>query len=337
VLVWLVFLAVGVVAASVAAVVTIVVGRHRARVHHGLVHGAAAAVRDEVHRHPPLRRFLRDRVRIAEATGLVLTASLLALVAIGVLAFQVRSDSAVVRVDRSVAIWAAEHAGAASTDFLRWFTDLGSSVAVVVIMVLVVVVTARRTAWRPVALFVLVTVGGSWLATNLLKLTVERSRPGFGPLPEPASFSYPSGHSSGAAVCFATAALCLGRGRSHGTRAALAATAAALACMVAASRVLLGVHWLSDVTAGLMLGSAWFTLCAVAFGGRLLRFGAPVEMAARVEVLDRVPGEAGPDRQARDPERGADDGVGDVVHAEQHPGQRDRHHDGDRHDRDETA
>ena len=40
--------------------------------------------------------------------------------------------------------------------------------------------------------------------------------------------------------------------------------------------MLLGVHWLSDVIAGLALGWAWFAVCAIAFGGRLLRFGAAV-------------------------------------------------------------
>ena len=46
---------------------------------------------------------------------------------------------------------------------------------------------------------------------------------------------------------------------------------------IAATRVLLDVHWLSDVVAGLALGWAWFAVCAIAFGGRLLRFGAPAE------------------------------------------------------------
>jgi membrane-associated phospholipid phosphatase len=44
--------------------------------------------------------------------------------------------------------------------------------------------------------------------------------------------------------------------------------------------VLLDVHWLSDVFGGLLLGWGWFAVCGVAFGGRLLRFGAPVEIAA---------------------------------------------------------
>jgi hypothetical protein len=29
------------------------------------------------------------------------------------------------------------------------------------------------------------------------------------------------------------------------------------------------------------VGSAWFCVCAIAFGGRLLRFGAPAEQAER--------------------------------------------------------
>jgi len=44
--------------------------------------------------------------------------------------------------------------------------------------------------------------------------------------------------------------------------------------------VLLDLHWLSDVIGGLALGWAWFALCAVIFGGRLLRPTAAAEVAA---------------------------------------------------------
>jgi hypothetical protein len=56
----------------------------------------------------------------------------------------------------------------------------------------------------------------------------------------------------------------------------------------AESRVLLDVHWLTDVIAGLALGWAWFSVCAIAFGGRILRFGVAAEQAARVaDVAER--------------------------------------------------
>jgi undecaprenyl-diphosphatase len=63
----------------------------------------------------------------------------------------------------------------------------------------------------------------------------------------------------------------------------LIGAAAGIAVAVAASRVLLDVHWVSDVIAGLCLGWAWFAICAIAFGGRLLRFGAPAEQIGTVE------------------------------------------------------
>jgi membrane-associated phospholipid phosphatase len=94
--------------------------------------------------------------------------------------------------------------------------------------------------------------------------------------------SFPSGHTATAAAFWAAVALLMGRGRGRRSHAVLAGGAVAIAVAVACTRVLLDVHWFSDVIAGLALGWAWFALCSIAFGGRLLRFGAPVEVAERV-------------------------------------------------------
>jgi hypothetical protein len=80
----------------------------------------------------------------------------------------------------------------------------------------------------------------------------------------------------------------------------LAGLAAGIAVAVASTRVLLDVHWLSDVTAGLALGWGWFAVCAIAFGGRILRFGAAAETAARVADETKVV-DSGSRTSAREP------------------------------------
>jgi undecaprenyl-diphosphatase len=69
----------------------------------------------------------------------------------------------------------------------------------------------------------------------------------------------------------------------------LGAAAVGVAVAIATTRVLLGVHWVTDVIAGLLVGWAWFALCSIAFGGRRLRFGEPVEIATQAAEQSRHP------------------------------------------------
>jgi undecaprenyl-diphosphatase len=72
----------------------------------------------------------------------------------------------------------------------------------------------------------------------------------------------------------------LGRTLQRRPRQILTGLAVGIAVAVAASRVLLDLHWLSDVVGGLALGWGWFALCAGTFGGRLLSPTAAVDVAA---------------------------------------------------------
>ena len=106
---------------------------------------------------------------------------------------------------------------------------------------------------RATAAWLLVTVTSGRLMVDGMKLVLERARP---PLEDRltlvTSHSFPSGHSAGTMVtCLALAMLVPARRRSLLPLAMLAA------CAIGWSRIALGVHWPSDVIAGLGFGMIW--------------------------------------------------------------------------------
>ena len=246
---------------------------------------AAREVGKTVSRRPRLRAFLAARLNPETATGLALSVAVVAAIAGGfvfaVLAYLIRTNAHLLGIDNGVAKWGNRHATATSTYVLDAFTQLGSIYLVVGLsVVLAVAETLRqRTVW--VSLFIVSVVCGEEILTLSVKHLADRVRPTFNPAAATLGPSFPSGHSATAAAFYATAALLIGRWRPRPLRAVITGLAAAIAVGVAATRVLLDVHWLTDVVAGLSLGWAWFAVCAIAFGGRILRFGAAAETAAR--------------------------------------------------------
>jgi membrane-associated phospholipid phosphatase len=265
---------------------------------------AARKVGETAGKHRNFRAILEARLNPAAATGLALTLALAFVIGgglvLGVLAYLVRTNSHLIGVDNSVAKWGNRHESATSTHLLNDVTQLGGIYAVIVLcVVLAVVETIReRTVW--ITAFIVAVMGGEEILIGTIKQLADRVRPTFNPAAATLGPAFPSGHSATAAAFYATAALVLGRRRGRPARAALTGLAAGIAVAVAASRVLLDVHWLTDVIAGLSLGWAWFALCAIAFGGRILRFGAAAEKAARVADATAVV-ESGSDGPARRP------------------------------------
>lgn len=251
--------------------------------------GAGIAVGEELRRHARLRALLRQRFDPSVASGLALALAAIAVISggllLGVLAYLVRAQSGIVHLDRSVAQWAYDHRGLVSTDGLDAVTKLGETYTVVGLAVVLVFTEIRRVPSRWILPFVTAVIVGDKLITLAVKDLVARVRPTLEPAAQALGASFPSGHTSTAAAFYACAALLLARRRARPTRAALAGAAVGIALAVACSRVFLDLHWLSDVIGGLALGWAWFAVCSIAFGGRLLRFGAPAKVAARVGGL----------------------------------------------------
>jgi len=247
---------------------------------------------DEAAARGRLARAVAARTDPSTATGLFLTvaavAVVVAAVGVGVVLAMVRRHEGFASWDQGVAHWGATNATGTSTRFLEILTFFGSTPGALAVVAVAGVLAFRRAPSRSLIAFLALVVVGQSVIVNVLKVVVDRARPDIDPLTSFAGPSFPSGHSAAAAACFAAAAFVLGRRRSLPVKARWAGAAAALAVGVAASRVLLGVHWFTDVVAGLLLGWAWFALCSIAFGGRLLRFGQPAEVAATAEATEQA-------------------------------------------------
>lgn len=243
-------------------------------------------IRATVYRHPRLRALIRSRIDPTIATGLALTVTVLIFVTaatlIGILVAMVRANVGLAHYDPKIAVWAAQHATNSSTSILRFISQFGGAVVIVPLAFVVGVFESLRLRSRAVLVFLTLVVGGQFMVANTIKFIVDRARPTVDQLTGFSGTSFPSGHATAAAATYVAFALLIGKRRSLNTRAMLSGSAVALAILIAGTRVMLGVHWLTDVVAGLVLGWAWFTVCSYAFGGRLLRFGAPVEVAAQV-------------------------------------------------------
>lgn len=237
-----------------------------------------------IDRHPPLAARLRTLDRRV-AGGMMLAVAFVVVFAtalgVGLLLDMVDRGSGLARWDDAVADWGSRNATQGSTALLEIVTDLGGTLYLLVIAVLLAGFDYWRRRNVNVPLFLLMAIGGVVVINNGLRLLVGRERPPVEQLVGASGASFPSGHSSAAAAAWLAFALVLGRTWPRRWRAVTVAAATVVALAVAASRALLGVHWLTDVLAGTMVGWGWFLLSALAFGGRLQRMGEPVQRLGR--------------------------------------------------------
>ena len=139
----------------------------------------------------------------------------------------------------------------------RVITWAGSGFVLVPLAVVYCLVLGRAGLWREAAAVAL-SLGGAMLIYELTKALTARPRPSVEHLQAVTGSSFPSGHATQASAFWLSLVLAL-RGTSVTPfalrMAGIAATALVLG--VAWSRVYLGVHYPSDVLAGVILGSGW--------------------------------------------------------------------------------
>ena len=155
-------------------------------------------------------------------------------------------------------------------------TWLGSDGVLWTIIGVSAVFLAFRRRWRLVA-YLLVTAAGALVMDPILKDLVGRLRPVVAhPIAHGGGNSFPSGHSLGSIVCYGAIFLVFlpaARGR---WRTVFTTVIVTLVALIGISRILLGVHYLSDVLGGWTLGITWLGLTAFAFELTRRAEGQPV-------------------------------------------------------------
>jgi membrane-associated phospholipid phosphatase len=170
------------------------------------------------------------------------------------------------QIDSEVHGWARDQRSAGATLFFTAFTYLGSPVGlgIIVLMVAGVLIARHRYRWAGFLLFT-TTVGA--LLIVQLKVMFSRARPDLAEAIRSAQgFSFPSGHAMGTTVVFAALSYLILRAQQPWKRrAAGLAAATSVIVAVSLSRVYLGVHWISDIGAGISGGLLWVLVTTVSY------------------------------------------------------------------------
>jgi len=159
--------------------------------------------------------------------------------------------------------YAAQHRG--FTTAMVWISRAGSPLAWWIVLTPVCAWLIYRRS-RRLAAFLVVTALGSSVLNSLVKTAVNRARPILiDPVAHAAGKSFPSGHTQAATVGCGILVLIFLPVVSRARRHWLWVSAAVVVAVIGFSRIALGVHYLSDVLGGLVLGAAWLAAMTAAF------------------------------------------------------------------------
>lgn len=186
--------------------------------------------------------------------------------------------SAIGRFDQALADTLRAEVAPSTLQAVAVVTHLGDPLMLWLIAGTLVLVHGSQRAWVPAAVSALA-IAGNGISGRLLKQLFERVRP----LHDEAlwggasGWSFPSGHSSGAAVAYGLLAWAALRGLPARWHLPALLAAVAVAFSVGASRIVLQAHFASDVVGGWALGSAWLAAAWMGLAWHDARVGGPLQ------------------------------------------------------------
>ena len=174
-------------------------------------------------------------------------------------------NDSVVQLDLTLLHWFRSHTTDSSDALFVFISLLGSPVAMVAVSIVGAALIYRQHAWRLLIVWIAATSGSSAL-TQVIKHMFNRPRPGGAEIfLHGTSDSFPSGHAVGSMVVLGLTVFILNSRHTMRNGYALGVNVG-LPMLIAAiglSRLYLGVHYLTDVTAGFLIGGVWLFVCIV--------------------------------------------------------------------------
>jgi membrane-associated phospholipid phosphatase len=233
-----------------------------------------------------LRRRLDPEGRYGLRVTLFALAFLLVAVPFGLLLDQVKRNGALLRLDTSAARnlhgW-VRHSDTLVRE-LKVLTFFGSPP-----WFYALVIPAAIWVWRKghlrLSVFLLVTTLGGGLVDTVVKELVNRDRPSLvDPVATAHGKSFPSGHAMSSTFVYGALLLVFLPVIARRLRPFVLGATVVLIAAIGFSRLALGVHYLTDVLGGYVLGLAWLAASTAAFSiWRVERGRPPVELSEGVE------------------------------------------------------
>ncbi|TVM17666.1 PAP2 family protein [Oceanidesulfovibrio indonesiensis] len=210
---------------------------------------------------PPLQRFVHARFDTSEPTGLPLTIAVLAAIYLALLLGDTVEElfeaDELLALDRWVQNLFQNVRSGWVVSLFTWFTRFGDSQALVAVAAVAtgfLWALGRGFAVLPLWVVVLGANATTWIG----KYAVARTRPEFVTEITAATPSFPSGHATGAMALYGFVAFLVARELTEPRqRFEVGFWSSVLILMVGASRIVLSVHFLSDVLAGFLVGGVW--------------------------------------------------------------------------------
>ena len=166
-------------------------------------------------------------------------------------------------IDQQFTDYLRQYSSPALTKLVTWITHLATSYVIALIMLGAAAWLIFKEHLNKHAIMLLIAVSGSYLLNEGMKAVFTRARPDWEHWVHATGYSFPSGHAMVSCAAYGMLVyLCyrILRAKQKPTWY-ITPLAILLIAAIGLSRVYLGVHYITDVTAGFLAGGLWLLIC----------------------------------------------------------------------------